>query len=463
MNLVLAALLGYVLLQFAIGVWFSRRMVTDTDYILAGRRLGIGLVTFSVFSTFFGAEAIVATGGSVYENGVSGALVDPVSYGMAILLVALFFAARLRRAELVTFADFFRQRYSEGVERLVVIVLLPGSILWAAAQIRAFGQILSANSALSLTMAISIAALLVAAYSVIGGLLADAVTDFIQGLVVMIGLVVLGVVIIGQTGSPGEVLAKLGPERLNLHLEGGIIGFLETVLVPVCGTIVAVELISRFLGARTPEDAAIGTAIGAGLYLLVGTIPVYLGLAGPILMPTLDDPEQLVPKLAEAYLTPALHVVFTGAIVSAILSAVHAALHAPAAQLAHNVVIKFRPGMGGRSRLWLVRGTVAGLAVVGYLLALTSETIKGLVEIASAFGSAGVFVVTVLGLFTNIGGVPSAYAAIVSGVTVWAGGRFVLHMDTPYIAGLVAALVSYLTMAILLRRTKNLVASASDP
>ena len=77
MNAVLVAIVAYVLIQFAIGVWVSRRITSANDYILAGRQLGTGLVAFSVFATYFGAEAIVASGGSVYEKGLSGALVDP--------------------------------------------------------------------------------------------------------------------------------------------------------------------------------------------------------------------------------------------------------------------------------------------------------------------------------------------------------------------------------------------------
>ena len=81
--------------QFAIGTWVSRRMTSETDYILAGRRLGVGLVTFSVFATYFGAEAIVASGGAVYEKGLAGALVDPVGYAAAIIIVGVFFARAL--------------------------------------------------------------------------------------------------------------------------------------------------------------------------------------------------------------------------------------------------------------------------------------------------------------------------------------------------------------------------------
>src|SRR5262249_61767840 len=103
-------------------------------------------------------------GGAVYERGLTGALVDPLGYAAAIVLVGALFARALWKRGLTTFADLFRQRYSAGVERLVVIVLVPGSVIWAAAQVRAFGPGMSANSALGLLPAASLAPRLVAAY-----------------------------------------------------------------------------------------------------------------------------------------------------------------------------------------------------------------------------------------------------------------------------------------------------------
>ena len=94
-NGVLVAILGYVLAQFAVGAVVSRRMASEADYILAGRWLGVGLITFSVFATYFGAEAIVASGGAVYERGLTGALVDPLGYAGAIILVGALFAHAL--------------------------------------------------------------------------------------------------------------------------------------------------------------------------------------------------------------------------------------------------------------------------------------------------------------------------------------------------------------------------------
>src|SRR5215467_8462838 len=159
--MILLGMLAYVLLQFAVGVWVSRRISSEADYILAGRTLGPLLVAFSVFATWFGAEAIVATSGEVYDRGLVGATVDPVAYAAAVVISGLVLASVLWRKGLTTFADMFRERYSRQVETVVVVVLLPGSIFWSADQIRAFGAYLSTTSGLSHTTKIMNNAVLV--------------------------------------------------------------------------------------------------------------------------------------------------------------------------------------------------------------------------------------------------------------------------------------------------------------
>ena len=103
----------------------------------------------------------------------------------------------------------------------------------------------------------------------------------------------------------------------------------------------------------------------------------------------------------------------------------HAALHAPASQISHNIVVRLVPGISDRGKLWCVRMTVMGLSIVAYLLSVTSQRIHDLVETASAFGSAGVFVTALFALFTRFGGPASAYASVAAGMLVWAGGKYV--------------------------------------
>ena len=146
--MVLAAVLLYLVAQLAIGVWISRRIASESDYLLAGRSLGPLLLTFSVFATWFGAETIIGSAGTTYGEGVTNASAEPYGYGLCLILLGAVFAVPLWRRGLTTLADLFRQRYSVGAERVAAIVLIPSSVLWAAAQVRAFGYVLSTASTL---------------------------------------------------------------------------------------------------------------------------------------------------------------------------------------------------------------------------------------------------------------------------------------------------------------------------
>ncbi|CAN1721303.1 Sodium:solute symporter [Hyphomicrobium sp. 1Nfss2.1] len=459
--MILLGMIGYVLAQFAVGVWVSRRVNSESDYILAGRRLGPVLVAFSVFATWFGAEAIVATSAEVFDKGISGALVDPLAYGLAVIAAGFLYAAMLWRQGVTTFADVFRARFSPFVEKLVVVVLLPGSVFWAAAQIRAFGQVLSSTSHLSLSDAIMLAAVLVASYSVIGGLLADAVTDFFQGAAVIIGLVVLTIVVSVAAGGIGAAVDGAPAEHLafSTQVHGTPLEAFEAVAVAFFGSFVAIELISRFLGARSAAVARGGTMTGGIMYIAIGILPIFLGLAAaglvqsdPALKAKLVDSEQVVAVLSEHYLPRWHYVVFGGALISAILSVVHSALHASGAQVSHNIVVHVIPGLGTRGKLRAARLSVVALTGAAFLLALTSDRIKELVEIASAFGSAGVFISAAFGLFTRFGGPISATASILLGTAVWAVGRFGLEWEAPYIVALAGSGAAYVIIGLFERQ-----------
>src|SRR5690606_419394 len=147
-----------LLLQLGIGVGVSRRIRTESDYLLAGRRLGYVLATFTIFATWFGAETVVGSAGVAYAGGISLAAAEPFGYGLCLLVMGAVFAVPLWRRRLTTLADLFRTRYSVSVERVAALILIPGSILWAAAQVRAFGTVLSAASTWNLELAIGLAA-----------------------------------------------------------------------------------------------------------------------------------------------------------------------------------------------------------------------------------------------------------------------------------------------------------------
>jgi Na+/proline symporter len=215
----------------------------------------------------------------------------------------------------------------------------------------------------------------------------------------------------------------------------------------VCGSLLAVEMLSRIIGCRTAATARNATLLGAALYLVVGLIPVTLGLAGPALAPDLAEPEQLIAVLAQRHLSVFVYVLFAGALISAILSTVDSCLLAAASLVSHNLIVPLRPNLSERGKVWCARLGVATFGVVAYVIALFAGGIYELVATASAFGSAGIFVVGMFGLFSRIGGPASAYAALLTGMLVWAAGEFALGWRTPYTVALAAALFAYLAAA----------------
>jgi Na+/proline symporter len=452
---VLIGIGAYLLVQFALGMAVSRHIATESDYVNAGRKLGVGLAAFSIFATWFGAETVVGAAGAIYSDGLAGGSADPFGYGLCLVVIGLAIAAPLWRRKYTTFGDLFRERYGRGVERLAVILMIPTSIIWAAAQIRAFGQVVSASSDLEVEVAITAAAAFVVVYTVAGGLLADVVTDFVQGVAVIVGLVLL-LVAVGQANGGGiaELVGLIDPARLGLFsFEGtSLLEVIEAWAVPICGSLLAVELLTRILGCRSAETARNATLIGAAIYLTVGSIPVVLGLAGPVLAPALDEPEQLIALLAQEHLTTFLYVLFAGALISAILSTVDSCLLAAGSLAAHNIIGPVKPRLSEREKIWYARGCVIVFGVIAYVIALYASGIYELVATASAFGSAGIFVVGLFGLFTTFGRAASAYAALVTGMAVWVIGEFVLAWPTPYLASLASALVAYVGIAVVAAR-----------
>ncbi len=446
MNLMVAGVLLYVVAQLFVGLAVSRGIRSESDYLLAGRRLGYPLAIFSIFATWFGAETCVGAAGAVYRNGLEGGTADPFGYSGCLLLMGLVFAAALWRKGLTTLADLFRARYSPGVERVVVLLMVPTSILWAAAQIRAFGQVLSVSSGWSLTLTISIAAAVVIVYTTSGGLLADATTDLIQGILLTLGLMVLLVAAVGALGGAAGAVRVLEGSRLDMFglSKRPLLAVVEAWLVPIIGSVTAQELVSRVLATRSPIVARRSTLVATGVYLTVGLIPVTLGLLGAALAPDLADPEQVLPSLARTHLHGVLYVLFAGALVSAILSTVDSNLLSAASLVSHNLILPFLPGASEARKVRLARVGVVTAGLAAYGLAFSSAGVYQLVEDASAFGGAGVFVVMAFGLFTGFGGARTAHATLCVGMALQLAGTYFGLVPYPFTVSFAASLAVYL-------------------
>ena len=440
----LLAIFAYLAIQLGIGFWASRRIRTEDDYLVAGRQLGYTLATFSIFATWFGAETIIGSGGRAHREGFSFTAAEPFGYGLCLILMGIVFAVPLWRRRLSTLADLFRQRFSSTTERVAALILIPSSVLWAAAQIRAFGSVLSTGTTLDAEAAISIAAGFVILYTAFGGLLADAITDVIQGGVLAVGLLALLAGVIIHLGGPGEVATALASREMAAlsSQNASLWQAVENWAIPVCGSVVAAELVSRVIATPTPQIARRSALAAAALYLLLGSIPLFIGLVGASIVPTVADAEQIVPVVASAVLPQLGYALFAGALISAILSTVDSTLLVASGLLSHNLIVPIARITDERKKVLLARAGVMLFGVIAYTLALHAEGVFALVEQASAFGSAGALVTITFGLFTSVGGPKTAIATLVAGLLAYLSA-LASGLPLPFLTSLAVALATY--------------------
>lgn len=447
--MILAALILYILIQLGIALWASRKMSTHTDYLVAGRRLGFWAVGISVFATWFGGETIMGSTATIADEGLGGARAEPVGYAICLIVAALFVAGQLRAKGYLTLADFFRDRFGPRAEVASACVSIPTSIIWAAAQLLALASIIAVASDLPVEWALVGASLLVICYTLLGGLLGDVVTDILQSAIVLIGLIVLTFALFGRAGGFDEAMALIDPSQLVLIAPGeSWLERLDAFAIPILGSIVAQEMIARFLGSKSAKIAVRGGLMAGGLYLAVGFFPVLFGLVGPGLGFDPEAGDLFLPNLAMDLLPSALFVVFAGALFSAVLSTVDSALLAVSGLATENLYSRVRTKASPQEKLLAARGFTVVAGVMAYVVATTGETIYGLVELASSLGSAGLLVSLLIGIRSQFGGEWSALAALASGLlAIWLGD-FVFEIPGAFLFSILAALAGYVLVGL---------------
>ena len=438
------ALIAYILIQLGVAIWASRRIGTDADYLVAGRRLGVWTLGVSLFATWFGGETVMGASAAIAGQGLAGARAEPVGYALCLAASALLVAGALRAKGYMTLADFFRDRFGARAEVAAALVSIPTSVIWAAAQLIALSALMSAVTELPVTTTLLAAGALVIVYTLLGGLLGDVVTDVLQSIVVLAGLVILLVLLVGRAGGMEAALSGIRPDQLVLVPPGeSWIERIDAFAIPILGSIVAQEMIARFLGARTAKVAVRGGLMAGGLYLVVGIFPLVFGLVGAAAGFDASAGDLYLPLMAAELLPSALFVVFIGALFSAVLSTVDSALLAVSGLATENLYARLRPSADAREKLIAARALTVAAGLSALAVAFSGETIYALVELASSLGSAGLLVSLLIGLHTRFGGEWSALAALGAGlVTIWLAD-WVFLIPGGFLLSIAAALSAY--------------------
>jgi Na+/proline symporter len=206
-------------------------------------------------------------------------------------------------------------------------------------------------------------------------------------------------------------------------------------------------LVGRIIATRTPRVARASSLTAGVLYITVGVLPLLIGLSGSAFQFNIADAEQVVPLIARELMPTLVYAAFVGAIISAILSTVDSTLLTAAGIFSHNLVIPLARITVEQQKILVARSGVLLFGIIAYLLALSADGVFALVELASAFGSAGAFVAICFGLFTRFGGPHAALATIIVGAVGYVAFSGA-GISAPFLTALGISIVTYVAVGL---------------
>lgn len=327
------AFVGYLLLLIGIGIYSSRFSSEGiSEFFIGGRQINRFVVALSAVVSGRSAWLLVGVTGMAYVQGAS-AVWAVMGYVIVELFLFLYYARRLRNYsetyDCITVPDFFAERFNDknGYLRIALVaVFLIFMVSYVSAQFVAGGKAFASSFGLTQTNGVLLTAVIIMAYTVLGGFLAVSLTDMFQAIFMIFALVVLPFIAIWDAGGLQVVLSQLSSMEMGLVDPlaigiGGLLGFLGIGL----GSPGNPHILSRYMSIDDPKQLRWSAVIGTIWNVVMGWGAIFIGLAGRVYFPEADllpagDTENLYPALAQQHLSPVLFGIVVASIFAAIMS-----------------------------------------------------------------------------------------------------------------------------------------------
>lgn len=423
----------YLFVTIAIGLWAARRVKNTADFAIAGRHLPLVMVITTTFATWFGSETVLGIPARFVESGLNGIVEDPFGAGTCLILVGIFFAAKLYKMTLLTISDYYRERYGRGVEVVCSFTIILSYLGWVSAQVTALGLVfnLLSDGAISVPVGMIIGTASILAYTLFGGMWSVAVTDFVQMIILVVGLTIIAVVAANLAGGADKVISLAQSKDLFRFMPEPsfkeVTFFVAAAITMMLGSIPQQDVFQRVMSAKDQKAATHGPVIGGISYILFAFVPMFLVTSALIIMPEKaqqlisEDPQKVIPTLVLEHMPFVMQVIFFGALLSALKSTASATLLAPSVTFVENIWRQFFPRVSDKQELRTMRIAVLtfSICVCAYAIALQGTSIYEMVSSAYQVTLVGAFVPLVCGLYWKRATTQGAILSIALGLVTW--------------------------------------------
>ncbi len=456
MSLHLVLLIAYSIGVVALGLWTSRLIRTSSDFFVAGRSLGPGLIFVSMLAANIGSGATVGAAGLAYRDGIS-AWWWSGSAGIGSIVLAFWVGPRLwalaKQHGFFTTGDFLEFRYGPVVRGVVTVLLLLGTLAILAGQIIAGAAILNVLTGAPRWVGSVIGGAIMTIYFAAGGLLGTALVNTVQLAVMLIGFFLALPFVLGTVGGIEPLLGALPATFGDVTFSSGPGSGWTWLFLTGPAFIVSPGLIQKSYGAASASALRTGVALNAAALMLFAFFPVLLGMSARVLEPGIVDSNLVLPTLLRDHLPAWLGALAMAAVFSTEVDTCDAILFMISTSASKDVYKRHvNPNASDADLLRVARITAVIGGAMGVILSIYLTTVIAALTIFYSLLGVALFVPIIGGLYTKAGSA-AALSAIAAGVLTLLVVRFgglITWLD-PTLAGLIAAGVAFTAVAALRR------------
>ncbi|MDJ0707537.1 MAG: sodium/proline symporter PutP [Leptolyngbyaceae cyanobacterium MO_188.B28] len=457
----LLAFVVYLLAMLGIGLFCFKQTSNHADYILGGRRLGPAVAALSAGASDMSGWLLLGLPGAFYASGMNQSWIV-IGLMIGIFLNWQFIAKRLRiytavSGDALTLPDFLDNRFRDRSRLLRIIsaiVILVFFTLYTSAGLVAGGVLFEQSFGLNYSVALWTGAVIIVGYTFLGGFLAVCWTDFVQGIVMFLAILIVPGLAIQSLGGLGETAAQVGvinAEFNSIFAETSFLGIISLMAWGL-GYFGQPHILARFMALRSPKDTPAAQVIGMFWVVLAMYGALFTGYAGVAYFADspLENPEAVFLQFTQALTNPWIGGVLLAGVLAAIMSTIDSQLLVCSSVISEDFYKGLlRPNASDRELVNLGRMSVIGVALIATLLASNPEAgVLTLVSYAWAGFGAAFGPVVILSLYWRRITRNGAIAGIVAGaltVILWKqfqGGIFDIYEIVPgFLLGLIAVMV----------------------
>lgn len=443
---IIIAIVAYLAVVVGIGINFSKKNKTTDDFYLGGRKLGPFVTAMSAEASDMSSWLLMGLPGVAYISGIADAAWTAIGLGVGTYINWLIVAKRLRRYTVVagnatTIPVFFSNRYRDNRKILSVIaaiVIIIFFVPYTASGFAACGKLFASLFGINYMTAMIISAVVIVAYTTLGGFLAASTSDFLQSIIMSIAIVVVlgyGVVMAGGMNAVVDNAQSLAGYLTftamhdtisNTATPYGIITIVSTLAWGL-GYFGMPHILLRFMAIEDEKKLTLSRRIASVWVIIAMSVAIFIGVVGNGMtkagaIPTLEDPETIIIAISSllskhGILAALLAGVILAGILAATMSTSDSQLLAASSSVSQNIIKEvFFPKLTEKQSMVTARVTVVLISLVAVFIARDSgSSVFKIVSFAWAGFGAAFGPIMLFSLFWKRTNLPGAFAGMISG------------------------------------------------